>query len=178
SNEAYSKGAVFAEQLGYIIGKENLQKTFLRFYELWKFKHPTPNDFKRVAEEVSGINLKWYFNLFLNTTRRIDYGIAQVKDDHVLIRNKSDLAMPLDVLVEYADGSKELFYIPLREMRGEKPAEQNYPVYQGVKRTVLADWFWTRPVYRLPLSKKAKAVTIDPTQRLADVNPEDNRYTQ
>ena len=178
SNEAYSKGAVFAEQLGYIIGKENLQKTFLRFYELWKFKHPTPNDFKRVAEEVSGINLKWYFNLFLNTTRRIDYGIAQVKDDHVLIRNKSDLAMPLDVLVEYADGSKELFYIPLREMRGEKPAEQNYPVYQGVKRTVLTDWFWTRPVYRLPLSKKAKAVTIDPTQRLADVQPEDNSYKQ
>src|SRR5690606_37503902 len=60
SNEAYNKGAVFAEQLGYIIGKENLNKTFLNFYDLWKFKHPTPNDFQRVAEQTSGINLKWY----------------------------------------------------------------------------------------------------------------------
>src|SRR5690606_12657056 len=60
TNQAYNKGSVLPEQLGYIIGKENLQKTFLKFYDVWKFKHPTPNDFKRVAEEVSGINLKWY----------------------------------------------------------------------------------------------------------------------
>src|SRR5690606_22446979 len=62
SHEAYNKGQVLAVQLGYIIGEENLKTTFKRFYELWRFKHPTPNDFKRVAEEVSGINLKWYFN--------------------------------------------------------------------------------------------------------------------
>src|SRR5690606_17780254 len=122
-HEAYSKGAVMAEQLGYIIGQENLEKTFLKFYDIWKFKHPTPNDFKRVAEEVSGINLKWYFNLFVNTTRKVDYAIAKVTDSAITIENKSNFPMPLDVLVEYADGSKELFYIPLREMRGEKPAE-------------------------------------------------------
>ncbi|NGM90818.1 M1 family metallopeptidase, partial [Parapusillimonas sp. SGNA-6] len=80
TNQAYNKGSVLAEQLGYIIGKENLQKTFLKFYDVWKFKHPTPNDFKRVAEEVSGINLKWYFNLFVNTTRKIDYAITNVTD--------------------------------------------------------------------------------------------------
>src|SRR5690606_3942041 len=45
SIQAYSKGGVLLEQLGYIIGKENLKQTFLNFYEEWKFKHPTPNDF-------------------------------------------------------------------------------------------------------------------------------------
>ncbi|MGV6945672.1 M1 family metallopeptidase [Sphingobacterium kyonggiense] len=174
SNEAYNKGAVLAEQLGYIIGKENLQKTFLKFYDIWKFKHPTPNDFKRVAEEVSGINLKWYFNLFINTTRTIDYSINAVSDNSIELVNKSNLAMPIDLLVEYQDGSKELFYIPLREMRGEKPAEK-YDIYQGVKRTVLPDWFWTKPTYTVPVSKKVKSVKIDPTERLADINPEDNK---
>jgi len=176
STQAYSKGAVLAEQLGYIIGKENLHKTFLAFYDKWKFKHPTPNDFKRTAEEISGINLKWYFNLFLNTTRKIDYGISNVSDNAVTIRNNSDFAMPIDVLVTYTDGSKELFYIPLREMRGEKPAEESYDIYQGVKRTVLTDWFWTKPSYTISLPKKAKEVVIDPTQRLADVKQEYNVY--
>ncbi len=173
TQSSYTKGAVLAEQLGYIIGKENLEKTFLAFYDQWKFKHPTPNDFKRVAEEVSGINLKWYFNLFINTTRTIDYGIQEVTDEQIVLLNKSDIAMPLDVLVEYQDGTQELFYIPLREMRGQKPAE-GYTMYNGVKRTVLEDWFWTKPTYHISLSKKPKQVIIDPTQRLADVESSDN----
>ena len=174
SNEAYNKGAVMAEQLGYIIGQENLEKTFLKFYELWKFKHPTPNDFKRVAEQVSGINLKWYFNLFINTTRKIDYSVEKISNNEISIRNKSDFAMPLDILVEYQDGSKELFYIPLREMRGEKPAEA-FAIYAGVKRTVLEDWFWTKPLYTFQVNKKVSKVIIDPTLRLADLESSDNQ---
>lgn len=173
SHAAYTKGAVFTHQLGYIIGQENLEKTFLRFYDLWKFKHPTPNDFKRVAEDVSGINLKWYFNLFINTIRTIDYGIQSISEKEIVLVNKSDIAMPIDLLVTYEDGSQELFYIPLREMRGEKPAE-NFEIYKEVKRTVLEDWFWTKPAYRVPLIKKPKTAVIDASMRLADVNSEDN----
>lgn len=175
SNEAYNKGAVFAEQLGYIIGQQNLEKTFLKFYDVWKFKHPTPNDFKRVAEEISGINLKWYFNLFVNTTRQIDYAIEQVKDNSITLKNKSNLAMPIDVLVEFEDGSKELFYIPLREMRGEKPAEE-YKIYHNIKRTLLTDWNWTVPTYTFSIDKIPTKVWIDPTQRLADIESSDNQY--
>lgn len=173
SNQAYNKGAVMAEQLGYIIGKENLDKTFLKFYEIWKFKHPTPNDFKRVAEDISGINLKWYFNLFINTTRTIDYSINKITDREIEIENKSDIAMPIDLLVEYQDGSKELFYIPLREMRGEKPKE-TYALYNDVKWTVLTDWFWTKPTYTIHLNKKVKKAEIDPTKRLADIDHTNN----
>ncbi|WP_313252350.1 M1 family metallopeptidase [Empedobacter sp.] len=177
SLEAYYKGQVLAIQLGYIIGNDNLNKTFLEFYKQWKFKHPSGNDFKRVAEEVSGINLKWYFNLFLNTTRKIDYAVEAVNGNTITIANKSDFAMPIDLLVEYTDGSKELFYIPLREMRGEKPAE-NLVEYQGAKRTILEDWFWTKPTYDVKVSKEVKQVTIDPTKRLADVNDKNNVFTK
>ncbi|HCC93756.1 MAG TPA: peptidase M1 [Flavobacteriaceae bacterium] len=177
SLEAYYKGQVLAIQLGYIIGNDNLNKTFLEFYKQWKFKHPSGNDFKRVAEEVSGINLKWYFNLFINTTRKIDYAVEAVNGNTITIANKSDFAMPIDLLVEYTDGSKELFYIPLREMRGEKPAE-NLVEYQGAKRTILEDWFWTKPTYEVKTSKEVKQVTIDPTKRLADVNDKNNVFTK
>ena len=154
-----------------------MNKTFLEFYKQWKFKHPSGNDFKRVAEEVSGINLKWYFNLFINTTRKIDYAVEAVNGNTITIANKSDFAMPIDLLVEYTDGSKELFYIPLREMRGEKPAE-NLVEYQGAKRTILEDWFWTKPTYDVKVSKEIKQVTIDPTKRLADVNDKNNVFTK
>ena len=177
SIEAYSKGQVLAIQLGYIIGQENLEKTFLEFYDKWKFKHPTANDFKRVAEEVSGINLKWYFNLFLNTTRKIDYAVENVSTNSFDLVNKSDFAMPLDVLVEYTDGTKELFYIPLREMRGQKSAE-NLVEYKDVKRTVLPDGFWTNPTYNVKTAKEIKSVDIDPTKRLADVNYNNNVYNK
>lgn len=173
SNQAYNKGQVLAEQLGYIIGQEHLEATFLKFYDIWKFKHPTPNDFKRVAEEVSGINLKWYFNLFINTTRKIDYGIQSLSTTEIKLTNKSDFAMPLDILVEYQDGSKELFYIPLREMRGEKPVE-GFSSYQGATRTTLEDWFWTKPTYTFKTTKPIRKATIDITKRLADVDDKDN----
>ena len=42
-------------QLGYIIGKKNLFKTLQEYFNEWKFKHPNPNDFRRVAERVSRI---------------------------------------------------------------------------------------------------------------------------
>ena len=81
--------------------------------------------------------------------------------------------MPLDILVEYKDGSKELFYIPLREMRGEKPLE-GYAMYKDIRRTVLPDWFWTKPTYSFQVDKDIAKVSIDPTQRLADVEYADN----
>jgi aminopeptidase N len=78
---AYTKGSIFLSQLGYIIGKENLDKTIKRYYQDWKFKHPTPNDFIRVAEKVSGAELDWYLSDWTQTTKTIDYGIRDVSED-------------------------------------------------------------------------------------------------
>ncbi len=176
SVEAYVKGQVYLIQLEYIIGKENLKKTFSEFYKDWKFKHPTPNDFRRTAEKVSGLNLKWYENLFVNTTRTIDYAISNVSSNAIELKNLSNFPMPIDLLVEYADGSKELFYIPNLELRGEKPTEE-FDLYKETKRTVLKPWNWTNPDYSVKISKPVKRVIIDPTLRLADLNYSNNTYT-
>ncbi len=175
--EAYVKGQVFLIQLEYIIGKENLKQTFLEFYKDWKFKHPTPNDFRRTAEKISGLNLKWYENLFVNTTRTVDYAVSDVTSNSIELKNLSNFPMPIDLLVEYSDGSKELFYIPNLELRGEKPSEE-FDLYKGAKRTVLKPWIWTNPDYSVKISKPVKRVIIDPTLRLADLNYSNNTYTK
>ena len=120
---AYSKGAVFMAQLGYVIGQKNLEKTIKRYYKEWAFKHPTPNDFIRVAEKVSGFELDWYLQDFAQTTNTIDYAIKDVTEEagktKVTLERIGLMPMPIDLYVTYEDGSQESFYIPLQMMRGE-----------------------------------------------------------
>jgi aminopeptidase N len=73
------KGELFLSQLEYIIGTENTRKTLKRFYNEFKFKHPTPNDIKRTAERVSGANLDWYLTDWTQTLNTVDYGIKNVE---------------------------------------------------------------------------------------------------
>ncbi len=177
---SYSKGSVFLTQLGYLIGWDNLMKTIRRFYSEYKFRHATPNDFKRVAEKVSGALLDWYLIDWTQTTNTIDYAIAEVKDSDkgatVSLERIGRMPMPIDLLVEYADGSKESFYIPLRMMSFQK--ENPYP---EIKRTVLADWAWGNPKYDLVLPRaksQVKSIRIDPSGLMADIKQENNRYGQ
>ena len=96
-------------------------------------------------EKESGMVLDWYNEYFVNTTKTVDYGIkALIGDENktvIELERVGLMPMPIDVLVEYTDGSSEIFYIPLRIMRGEKPAEND------LKRTILEDWPWTNPSY-------------------------------
>lgn len=178
---SYSKGELFLTQLEYLIGKENLMKTVKRFYSEFKFKHPTPNDIKRTAERVSGANLDWYLTDWTKTLNTIDYGIKNVdsatdgvKKTGVSLERIGRMPMPIDILVEYTDGTKETFYIPLRMMSFEK--ENPTP---EIKRTILKDWTWGNPNYFFEIDKEKtaiKKITIDPSGLMADVKPDNNSY--
>ena len=110
---AYNKGAVFLGQLGYIIGNENLFKTLQAYYNEYQFKHPVPNDVRRIAERVSGIQLRWYLTDWTQTANTIDYAVGEVKafegGTQVVLERKGMMPMPLDILVEFEDGSKEIY---------------------------------------------------------------------
>ncbi|MGB8704237.1 MAG: M1 family metallopeptidase [Gillisia sp.] len=174
---AYSKGAVFLSQLGYIIGQENLAKTLNQYYDKWKFKHPSPNDFIRVAEKVSGAQLHWYLTDWIETTNTIDYAIDSVETSgnktRVTLERKGLMPMPLDITVNYTDGSSQQVYIPLKMMRWEKPAPRD------VNRLVKDAWAWAMPTYTFTLDKPTSAISkiiIDKNGLMADVNPDNNVY--
>nr|WP_293303748.1 M1 family metallopeptidase [Allomuricauda sp.] len=175
---AYSKGAVFLSQLGYIIGQDKLMETIHKYFDDFKFKHPVPNDVIRTAEKVSGMQLGWYLTDWTQTTNTIDYGIKSVEADgdktKVTLERIGEMPMPLDILVVGADGSQTTYYIPLRMMYGEKDNP-----YQNLKRTTLEDWPWAYPTYEFTLDmpvENVQAMVIDPSQLMADVNVENNIY--
>lgn len=174
---SYSKGAVFLEQLGYVIGAANRDAGLLRYYRDWRFKHPNANDFIRVMEKESGLQLGWYLQYMVNTTRHIDYALDSIYPSNgktvVVIQNKGDFPMPVDLMVETKDGRKEMHYIPQTLMFGIKPNED-----ESVKRIVHDGWQWTQPSYRLVLDvpfNQIKQLEIDPSQRLADIQRADNK---
>lgn len=170
---AYSKGSVFISQLGYVIGKDNLKKTIKKYFKDFSFKHPRPIDIIRSAEKVTDLELDWYLIDFAQTTNTIDYGVRGIigrgETSIVSLQRVGLMPMPLDIEVEYVDGTKEQYYIPLRMMRGEKPVE---------KRTIiLEDWAWTHPSYRFAINRAKsdiKSVTIDAKNMMADVNKYNN----
>jgi len=174
---AYSKGSIFLSQLGYIIGQDKLMETLKKYYTDFRFKHPTPNDFKRTAEKVSGLQLDWYLMDWTQTTNTIDYAIQEVvaadlENTTVVLERKGLMPMPLDILVVYQDGSQETFYVPLRMMRGGK--ENPYP---SIERTVLPNWAWAYPSYEFTISKpyqSIKAIQIDPSGLMADADLDNN----
>ncbi|MEC7619901.1 MAG: M1 family metallopeptidase [Bacteroidota bacterium] len=174
---AYSKGSVFLSQLGYIIGEDKLSKTLKEYYRMHQFKHPVPNDFRRVAERVSGIQLKWYLTDWTQTTNTIDYGIKSIKADGartlINIERIGSMPMPLEVLVNFKDGSSEIHYIPISLMRGEK--ENPY----SLKWTVREDWPWARLEYEFAINRPKSDIIdiyIDPSYYMADINRENNAY--
>ncbi|WP_299714065.1 M1 family metallopeptidase [uncultured Tenacibaculum sp.] len=164
---SYSKGSIFLSQLEYIIGSENVAKTLKEYFNAFSFKHPTPNDFKRIAEKVSGIHLDWYLNEWTQTTHFIDYGVKFVKDKAITLERIGAMPMPIDVEVEYADGTKESFNIPLEMMRGNKTSSA----------TLLKDWGWAYPTYTFEVSKDVKSVKIDKSGYMADINPLNNTFS-
>jgi hypothetical protein len=173
---AYSKGCVFMEQLGYLVGAAVRDKILLEYYKQWRFKHPNASDFIKLSEDVSGIKLDWYKEYWCSTTKTIDYAIDSLWEENgtskIRLRRIGQMPMPIDLQLTFKDSTTEMHYVPLNLMYGEKPARD-----KAQNRTVHEEWKWTHPTYivefkhRLTDLKKAE---IDPTKRMADVDQKNN----
>jgi aminopeptidase N len=167
---AYAKGEMFLEQLGYIVSDSVRDRILLEYYKLWRFKHPNASDFVKVAQDVSGIQLDWYKEYWIYTTKTIDYSIDSLWGEgnvsKIRLRRIGQMPMPIDLELTFKDSTKELHYVPLNLMFGNKPAEN------GEKRIVHQEWNWTNPTYVVefdhPLNQLINA-EIDPTKRMADI---------
>ena len=174
---SYSKGDIFLAQLGYITGDAVRDKILLEYYRLWRFKHPNISDFIRVAEKVSDMKLDWYKEYWVSSTKTIDYGIDSLWEaagkTNIRLSDIGLMPMPLDVMITFKDGAKEMHYIPMNLMYGAKPVED-----PSVSRKVYEPWKWTSPYYTIQTDRKfadIAVVEIDPSQRMADVERKNNK---
>jgi hypothetical protein len=176
SVDAYSKGQVFMEQLGYIIGEKKRDEVLLEYYNTWKFKHPNATDFFRVAEKVSGLQLDWYKEYWVSTTKTIDYAIDSLWEENgatkIRIKRIGQMPMPIDLKLTFKDGTSEMHVVPLNLMYGSKSEENNN------QPSIIEDvWKWTHPTYTVSINKKLTTLTkaeVDPSKRMADVERKNN----
>lgn len=173
-NASYTKGQVLLEQLKYVIGDVAFKKGMKRYYDEWKFKHPKPNDFFRVMEKSSGIELDWFKEYFVYTTHTIDYSVHREDVNGIVFRRIGRVPMPLDVTLTLKNGEIKKFHIPLDVMRGAKKQDATFGEF-----AVAEPWPWARQFYTLktdiPVTQIMR-VKIDETDRLADVEKGDNHF--
>ena len=177
---AYYKGLLFLTQLDYLMGNEALQKTLKRYYNEYAFKNPTPNDFIRIAEKVSGMQLQWFLNEFMETDHTADYAISKVEGKgsktEVTLKRVGRLPLSIDLWVTDKAGNIRYVYVPLRMTYAEKP--NTYPAYP---RTILPAWGWGNPTYTFTLDmplEDIKSITLDPENKSVDTDKENNSFSK
>ncbi|MEM9664668.1 MAG: M1 family metallopeptidase [Bacteroidota bacterium] len=169
---SYSAGAMVVDMLGAVIGDQTRDEFLLEFYERFLFRHPNPYDIEKVAEDVSGLQLDWYFEQFTNTTWTLDYGVGQVRSSRqgnewtssIQLHRHGEMVMPLDVRLTLDNGTQRRVLVPLGIMQGHK--EVSPDVY------VADPWLWTSETYtlRVPTPRRVTKVEIDPGLRMPDRN--------
>jgi hypothetical protein len=122
----YSKTSAVLFMLEYVIGEAAFADAMRTYFERWKFRHPSPQDFFAVVEETSGRrNLNWFFDEWFYKTSVCDYGLdgftyRPVSASHVTtyettlnVARYGDAIMPLDIRIAMADGSDTTVWIPV-----------------------------------------------------------------
>lgn len=175
---AYSMGSMVPAIMEYIVGEKTFEKAFRVYFNTWKFKHPNPNDFKRVIEKETGIELGWFMNEWIGTMHHVDYAINSVTEQgdstRVVLVNEGTMPMPTEVFVTYKDGSSEIFYFPLRVMRGAKTE------FEDTKPTLVSDWPWTNPKMEFIIPKpinSIRSIELNKSKRVPDINQYNERWT-
>jgi hypothetical protein len=170
----YGKTASVLLTLEGIIGEDTMAKAMRTYFMKYRFTHPTKEDFLKTIEEVSGRDLRWYFNQAIYGSPVMDYKVLRIesfpvnwyeekksafqKEDKntvyrsfVWLQRKEDFVMPVDVEVKFENGEK------VREH------------WDGVSR-------WTRFTYEK--KTKVESAEIDPDHTIQiDRNDFNNSYT-
>ncbi len=169
---AYSGGEMIVDMLGYVIS-DSLRNVWLEeYYERYQFRHPSPYDLERIAEDVSSLRLDWYFEQFLNTTRAMDYALTDLDVEEaasgyratVTLERKGEIVMPADVRLTLEDGTEHWVTVPLGIMQGHKPVPAGWSVAEP--------WQWPFPEYTFTVALPARPVRaeLDPLSKTPDTN--------
>jgi Peptidase family M1 domain len=121
----YGKTATMLLTLEKVIGEDTLREALHTYFMRYRFTHPTGTDFIKTIEEVSGKDLKWYFDQSVYGTQILDYELANAHSDpliwwepasfgskskdeiyrtYVSVKRVGDFVFPVDVVVKFDDG--------------------------------------------------------------------------
>jgi len=113
--------AVLLTLRDHVVGRETFDRAFREYARRWAYKHPTPGDFFRTVENVSGTDLSWYWRAFFYGNDVLDLGIEDVanRSDEgqttaaITVRRHTSIPFPLEMRLRLADGSVQNVTIPV-----------------------------------------------------------------
>lgn len=132
-NMTYHKTALMLHTLERMYTWEVMQRVFSVYFTRWKFKHPRPDDFFTVLNEVTGKNHDWFIEQVYNSSNTFDYAVESVTSEPieargmmespngltfqdtktegqfrttVVVRRLAAGQFPVDVLVTFANGDQ------------------------------------------------------------------------
>lgn len=156
----YSKAPLALHALGGVVGDSAVHLAFAAYASAWRFKHPSPWDFFMSVNHSLGRDLDWFWYQWFFTSYTVDQAVESVTtrggNAVIVVHDKGDMAMPIILRVNYADGSSATTV---------KPADA---------------WFsGTRSVtVSFPLrGKTIKSVTLDPDDRFLDLDRSNNVWS-
>ncbi|MEO1260706.1 MAG: M1 family metallopeptidase [Bacteroidota bacterium] len=98
---AYVKPGTVLSHLEHYLGTEEMDRMMRIFYDTWKFKHPYPEDFRKLFEKESGKNLDWFFDGYINSNKKLDYAISDISAGtngySISLINKGEIVAPFPV---------------------------------------------------------------------------------
>lgn len=118
----YRKPAVTLLTLrNHVLGADTFDRAFREYTRRWAFKHPTPGDFFRTIENVSGTDLSWFWRSWWYTTDKLDFaltgvetrGDGEARTVHLEVARRTGVVLPPAVRVRYEDGTTEDFRFPV-----------------------------------------------------------------
>lgn len=106
----YNKTALWLNTLERMLGWETVQKIMSAHFDRWKFRHPKPDDYFAIVNEVSGKDMTWFFDQVHRSSNRFDYGIDAIRTNpdrsSVIVRRYGEGIFPVDVEVVFDNGRK------------------------------------------------------------------------
>ncbi|MCI0496154.1 M1 family metallopeptidase, partial [candidate division KSB1 bacterium] len=72
----YQKPGKFFAALDHLVGHETFVRILHTYYASFKFQHVQGKIFQEICEQISGMNLDWFFKQWIESVRRIDYACA------------------------------------------------------------------------------------------------------
>ncbi len=172
----YFKTATMLWNLQYVLGDSLFSNSMKHYFNQWKFCHPYFEDFRNSIIQYTHVDLNWFFDQWMETTKNIDYKVCSVKKTKgipamydITFKRKARMQMPIDFSVETKGGKTQLYTVP------------NTWFAKSSDATILPKWYgWDKlnPTYTATIasSSKIKNITIDPSNRLADVYMPNNSW--
>ncbi|HZS61949.1 MAG TPA: M1 family metallopeptidase, partial [Gemmatimonadaceae bacterium] len=114
----YSKpGAVLLVLRDNVVGRATMDRAMREYVHRWAFKHPTPGDWFRTIENVSGQDLSWFWRGFFYSTDVLDIGIDNVVNSEgtavVTLSKNTSILFPVSLRLALADGSTQDVHLPV-----------------------------------------------------------------